>query len=292
MVDAALPGRDRRPDAGRRRGAGRRLGAPGVDRDARGSRRERGHAGSGCGGRPTSWVTGPTPRPAAAQRAQPAARRVPSASSTPSTAIWSAGSTPPPTGSATNSRSARSRPAGTSGSAVGSLLQDRCEALILLGPAPTDPDLAGLAARLPVVVVARAVHDRGGRRRPHGGRSRAGPGRRSPRRAGSPADRARRRRSRARRGRPAPRLPPGHAPPRPGRRDRVVPGGLTEEDGALAARALLGRRPPPTAVTVFNDRCALACSTSLRRAGRRPCPATSASSASTTAGSPASRTST
>jgi DNA-binding LacI/PurR family transcriptional regulator len=46
---------------------------------------------------------------------------------------------------------------------------------------------------------------------------------------------------------------------------RIVAGGLTEEDGAAAARKLLDKRPTatrgpldgrPTAITVFNDRCA------------------------------------
>ncbi len=41
-----------------------------------------------------------------------------------------------------------------------SLLQDRCEALILLGPQAPTAYLADLAARLPVVVVARAVRHR------------------------------------------------------------------------------------------------------------------------------------
>src|SRR5690242_12292014 len=41
--------------------------------------------------------------------------------------------------------------------AVGSLLQDRCEALLLLGPRLPAAELGDLAARLPVVVVARAV---------------------------------------------------------------------------------------------------------------------------------------
>jgi DNA-binding LacI/PurR family transcriptional regulator len=49
----------------------------------------------------------------------------------------------------------------------------------------------------------------------------------------------------------------------------VVPGGPTEDDGAHAARALLGlpatRRP--TAVTVFNDRCATGVLDVLRSAG-------------------------
>ncbi len=34
---------------------------------------------------------------------------------------------------------------------------------------------------------------------------------------------------------------------------RVLPGGLTEDDGAAAARMLLGSRPRPTAVLAFND---------------------------------------
>ena len=42
----------------------------------------------------------------------------------------------------------------------GSLLQDRCEALVLLGPQAPTAYLADLAARLPVVVVARAVRNR------------------------------------------------------------------------------------------------------------------------------------
>ena len=44
--------------------------------------------------------------------------------------------------------------------AIASLLQDRCEALVLLGPQAPTAYLAGLAARLPVVVVARAVRHR------------------------------------------------------------------------------------------------------------------------------------
>ena len=44
--------------------------------------------------------------------------------------------------------------------AVASLLQDRCEALILLGPQLPTSYLADLAARMPVVVVARAVRHR------------------------------------------------------------------------------------------------------------------------------------
>jgi DNA-binding LacI/PurR family transcriptional regulator len=151
--------------------------------------------------------------------------------------------------------------------AVGSLLQDRCEALILLGPVSSTRFLSGLTATLPVVVVARAVHDRavdvirtaddrglelavdhlverGHRRIAHvdGGRS---PG---------AADRRRGyRRAMHRHGLDAEIV--------------VVPGGLGEEDGALAARALLGRRPQPTAAIVFNDAAAVGVLDVARRSG-------------------------
>ena len=153
--------------------------------------------------------------------------------------------------------------------AVGSLLQDRCEALVLLGPQAPTAYLTTLAARLPVVVVARAVRNRavdvvrtddaagleqavdhlvelGHRRIAHvdGGRA------------------------------------PGAAERRRGYTDALhrhglgsnalmVPGGLTEDDGAAAARALLGLTGPrtPTAVTVFNDRCATGVLDILRGAG-------------------------
>ena len=46
-----------------------------------------------------------------------------------------------------------------------------------------------------------------------------------------------------------------------------MPGGLTEDDGAAAARALLDAGGRPTAVTVFNDRCATGVLDVLRRAG-------------------------
>jgi DNA-binding LacI/PurR family transcriptional regulator len=151
--------------------------------------------------------------------------------------------------------------------AVASLLQDRCEALVLLGPHAPTSYLAEIAARLPVVVVARAARHRaldvvrtadglglhqavdhlvalGHTRIAHvdGGHA------------------------------------PGAAERRRGYRDamrrhglasaiHVLPGGLTEEDGAAAARALLDLDPRPSAVTVFNDRCALGVLDVLQRAG-------------------------
>jgi DNA-binding LacI/PurR family transcriptional regulator len=149
--------------------------------------------------------------------------------------------------------------------AVGSLLQDRCEALVLLGPQSPTATLADLAARLPVVVVARPVRSTtvdvvrtaddegmrlavdhlvalGHRDVVHvdGGRAPGAAGRRRGYREAL-----------QRHGLPA----------------RVVDGGPTEDDGAAAARRLLDG-PLPGAVTVFNDRCALGVLDVLRRAGR------------------------
>ncbi|GIM97739.1 LacI family DNA-binding transcriptional regulator [Paractinoplanes toevensis] len=147
--------------------------------------------------------------------------------------------------------------------AIAGLLQDRCAALILLGPLAPTAELATLADRLPVVVMTRAVRHRavdvvrtddsrglqlavdhlvelGHRRIAHvdGARWVAS------------ADR------------------------RQGYRDamrrhgldefvRVIPGGSGEEDGARAARLLLD--DPPTAVAVFNDLAATGLLDVLRR---------------------------
>jgi DNA-binding LacI/PurR family transcriptional regulator len=149
--------------------------------------------------------------------------------------------------------------------ATNGLLQDRCEALIVLGPQMPTANLAQLATRRPVVVLTRGVRssavdvirtadaeglhqavdhlvDLGHRRITHidGGRA------------------------------------PGAAERRRGYRDamrhhaldrhaRTIPGGLTEEEGAVAARALL--HDPPTAVTVFNDLCATGVLDVLRHNG-------------------------
>jgi DNA-binding LacI/PurR family transcriptional regulator len=138
--------------------------------------------------------------------------------------------------------------------ATAGLLQDRCEALILLGPQMPTASLARLASRLPVVVLARGVRsadvdvvrtaDAEGLRQAvdhlvhHGHRRIAHiDGGRAP----GAAERRRGYRDAMRR----------HALDR---HARIIPGGLTEEDGAAAARALL--HDPPTALTVFNDRCA------------------------------------
>ena len=151
--------------------------------------------------------------------------------------------------------------------AVGSLLQDRCEAMILLGPDSPAGYLAELAGRCPVVVVARAVSGRGvdvvrtaddeglqqavdhlvalGHRRiAHidGGRA-----------PGAAQRRRGYRQAMHRHGLDADIL--------------IVPGGVGEEDGAEAARQLLATVPRPTAVAVFNDRSATGLLDVFRNAG-------------------------
>jgi len=140
--------------------------------------------------------------------------------------------------------------------ATEALLADRCEALILLGPQAPAARLEKLAAQLPVICIARrlppsasgvevvrtADDDGAGQAVDHlvtlghrdivhidGGRA---PG---------AADRRRGYRTAMR---------------RHGLAGHVLPGGLTEEDGAAAARVLLTVHPRPPAVLAFNDQCA------------------------------------
>src|SRR5919112_763295 len=151
--------------------------------------------------------------------------------------------------------------------AVASLLQDRCEALVLLGPSLPTSYLAEISATIPVVVVARTVRHRGVdviRTDDAAGLHQAvdhlvGLG--HSRIAYIDGGRA-----------------PGAAERRRGYREAlqrhgladaalILPGGLTEDDGATAARALLDTHPLPTAVTVFNDRSATGVLDVLRSAG-------------------------
>jgi DNA-binding LacI/PurR family transcriptional regulator len=137
------------------------------------------------------------------------------------------------------------------------LLADRCEALILLGPQASAANLEKLAAQLPVISVARRLppsasgvdvvrtaDDDGVRQAVDhlvslGHRDIAHiDGGQAP----GAADRRRGYRTAMR---------------RHGLAGHVVPGGLTEQDGAAAARAIVTARPRPTAVVAFNDRCAL-----------------------------------
>ncbi|WP_330302188.1 MULTISPECIES: LacI family DNA-binding transcriptional regulator [unclassified Streptomyces] len=153
--------------------------------------------------------------------------------------------------------------------AVEALLGDRCEALILLGPQAPAARLAELAAQLPVVSVARRLRppaagvdvvrtadDEGARQAVDhlvalGHRDIAHiDGGRAP----GAADRRRGYRT---------------AMNRHGLADRVqvLPGGLTEEDGAAAARDLLDAGLASTAVLAFNDRCATGVLDTFLRAG-------------------------
>src|SRR5215218_9651360 len=125
-------------------------------------------------------------------------------------------------------------PARDESRAVRSLLQDRCEALILLGPQAPTSYLADLAARLPVVVVARGVRHRAidvVRTADAEGLHQA-------------VDHL---------------VAIGH------RRIAHIDGGRAP----AAARALLDipARQRPTAVAVFNDRCAAGALDMLHRAG-------------------------
>ncbi|WP_188197138.1 LacI family DNA-binding transcriptional regulator [Nonomuraea sp. SYSU D8015] len=152
--------------------------------------------------------------------------------------------------------------------AVETLLADRCEALILLGPQAPAARLAELAAQLPVVSVARRLRrtagvdvvrtadDEGARQAVdhlvalgHRDIAHIDGGT-------APGAADRRRGYRTAMGR--------HGL---SRHVRILPGGLTEEDGAAAARTLLGAGAAPTAVLAFNDRCATGVLDTFLRAG-------------------------
>lgn len=149
--------------------------------------------------------------------------------------------------------------------AIAGLLQDRCEALILLGPQSPISVLWQLSSRMPVVAVARAIRhpvidvvrtdDRAGLRQAVDHLVGLGHTRIAHVDGG--------------------RLP-GAAERRRGYREamrrhgldaqmRIVPGGFDEEDGVRAAYALLD--DPPTAVALYNDRSAAGLLDVLRRVG-------------------------
>jgi DNA-binding LacI/PurR family transcriptional regulator len=159
-------------------------------------------------------------------------------------------------------------PERTEAAAVETLLAERCEAIVALGSTLGAAALTRLASRLPVVSVLRAAGDgvdvvrtddaRGlqlavghlvGLGHEHialldGGR------------AAGAAERRRGYRSGLRK---AGRLP-----------EVILPGGLTELEGATAAGEFLDLAAPrPTAVAAFNDRCALGFVDVVRQAGLR-----------------------
>jgi DNA-binding LacI/PurR family transcriptional regulator len=147
--------------------------------------------------------------------------------------------------------------------ALRTLIDDRCEGIVLIGPEIPTREVDDLAAQVPVVVVARRIrgvdavrsddvagailgmdHLLGlGHRRIlylDGGRA---PGA------------AERRRGYRRAARAAQLL------------ELTLPGGLTEREGAAAASAMLEWQALPSAVFAFNDRCALGVMDVLIRAG-------------------------
>lgn len=150
--------------------------------------------------------------------------------------------------------------------AIAALQDDRCEALILLGPRTATGRLSGIAKRQPVVVVARTVRspaidcvrvdDVVGMDLAVGHLAELGHRRIAYLDGGSaPGGRERLR---------------GFEPAvaRHGLSDAVVlPGGPVEEDGAAAAAELLPRVAEITAAIGFNDRCATGLLDTFVRAG-------------------------
>lgn len=150
--------------------------------------------------------------------------------------------------------------------AVRTLLDDRCEALILIGSEQPSRQLVEVDERLPVVVLARKVGKVDSVRSDDAlGAALAvdhlvGLGHRSfTYFDGGRAPGAAERRNGVRRTAAAQDVPV-----------TIVAGGLTEREGAAAATALLEAVGPlPTAVFAFNDRCALGLIDVLLRAGVR-----------------------
>ncbi|OJF12334.1 LacI family DNA-binding transcriptional regulator [Couchioplanes caeruleus] len=152
--------------------------------------------------------------------------------------------------------------------AVETLLDFRCEAVLLLGPDFADQRLGALAAQVPVVAIGRRVADAPVdvvRSADHLGVSAAlthliGLGHR--RIAFLDGGRGAVATARRRGYRDAMR--------RAGLRDeiRIIPGDHTEEGGVRAGRLLAADGDPPTAVVASNDRCAVGLMDALIRAGR------------------------
>lgn len=153
--------------------------------------------------------------------------------------------------------------------AVETLLAERCEALLLLGSDLSRGRLVTLAARLPVVSILRPMRAEGvdvvrtddadGIRQAMDHLVGLGHTRIAHLDGGRAAGAAQRRqgyRSALRR--------------LPGTGEVLIEGGLTEEAGARAGDAFLALPAPrPTAVTAFNDRCALGFIDVVRQAGLR-----------------------
>ncbi|MDO3634248.1 LacI family DNA-binding transcriptional regulator [Mycolicibacterium arseniciresistens] len=145
--------------------------------------------------------------------------------------------------------------------AVQTLLDDRCEGLLLIGTGMTAAALTALDT--PVVAVARRVRgvasvrsdDAGGAQIAVHHLADLGHTGAVPVDGGRAPGAAERRRGF------------GRAARRRNMSATVLPGGLTEREGAAAASALLASGTLPTAVFAFNDRCALGVLDVLIRAG-------------------------
>ena len=151
--------------------------------------------------------------------------------------------------------------------AVETLVDSRCEALVLLGPEAPAARLATLGRQLPVVVIGRPVPsgdvyviraaDDEGVAQAVDYLAGLGHSRIAHIDGGSGTIATLRRRGYRRAMRRQ------HL----GDRLHVVKGGHTEESGAKGAHALLRCNPRPTAVLTFNDRCAMGLLDTLIRAG-------------------------
>jgi DNA-binding LacI/PurR family transcriptional regulator len=147
--------------------------------------------------------------------------------------------------------------------ALRTLIDDRCEGLVLIGPEMPARQLGDLASKVPVVVVARRVRGVDVVRSDDVAGAELGMDhllglghRRVLYLDGGRAPGAAERRRGFRRGARAAGLP-----------ELTHPGGLTERDGATAASAMLESQTLPSAVFAFNDRCALGVMDVLIRAG-------------------------
>lgn len=152
--------------------------------------------------------------------------------------------------------------------AVESLLAERCEALLLLGSGLSAAAMGRLAERVPVASLFRSVRDRSvgivrtddelGLRLAVAHLRELGHEHIAMLDGGRAAGAAERRHGYRRGVRADPRLP-----------ELLLPGGLTELDGARGAEEFLALPQRPTAVTAFNDRCALGFMDVVRQAGLR-----------------------
>jgi DNA-binding LacI/PurR family transcriptional regulator len=149
--------------------------------------------------------------------------------------------------------------------AVGTLLDFRCEALLLIGPDAPDPELGKLATQVPIVVIGRQVGDAGvDVVRPADD---VGVGEAISHLVGLGHERiafvdggegvvaaARRRGYRT-------------AVDRAGLLPRIIHGDHTEEGGIRAGKEIAAAAERPTAVVASNDRCAVGLLDSLIRSG-------------------------